>query len=76
MYVPPFFGKPLIAVASKAMFDPRPTDHVSTDPGKTNAPLDFWNKNVWNFGAEITPLYYEKIAETNDYTELIKSIID
>tara|TARA_R100001594_G_scaffold61044_1_gene95047 strand:+ start:1190 stop:2218 length:1029 start_codon:yes stop_codon:yes gene_type:complete len=75
MYVPPFFGKSLIAVASKAMFDPGPTDLVATEPGKTNAPLDFWNEHVWNFGGKIEPLYYEEITSSNNYDDIIKKII-
>tara|TARA_R110002153_G_scaffold29946_12_gene91881 strand:- start:459 stop:1481 length:1023 start_codon:yes stop_codon:yes gene_type:complete len=75
MYLPPFFGKSVTAVASRAMFEPTISDHVATEPGKTNAPLDFWNEHVWNFGGKITPLYYEKISGTNDYTDIIKAIL-
>tara|TARA_R110000851_G_scaffold326303_2_gene494854 strand:- start:2918 stop:3937 length:1020 start_codon:yes stop_codon:yes gene_type:complete len=75
MYVPPFFGKSVIAVASKAIFDPSPTDVVSVEPGKTNAPLKFWNKNVWDFGGEIIPLYYEKIRDSKNHDKIIKNIL-
>tara|TARA_R110000744_G_scaffold296672_1_gene406567 strand:+ start:2914 stop:3942 length:1029 start_codon:yes stop_codon:yes gene_type:complete len=75
MYVPPFFGKSITAVASKAIFDPTPTDIVSVEPGKTNAPLDFWNQHVWNFGGKIIPLYYETIQQSNNYDNIIEDII-
>tara|TARA_R110002020_G_scaffold408908_2_gene618704 strand:- start:50 stop:1069 length:1020 start_codon:yes stop_codon:yes gene_type:complete len=75
MYVPPFFGKSLTAVASKAILNPSPTDRVSTEPGKSNAPLNFWNEHVWNFGGKIEPLYYEELASSNNYDDIIKKII-
>ena len=75
MYLPPFFGKSLTAVASKAIFEPALTDNVAAEPGKTNAPLDFWNEHVWNFGGKIEPLYYEEISSTNNYDAIIKKII-
>jgi len=75
MYVPPFFGKSLTAVASKAIFDPSPTDIVSVEPGKSNAPLNFWNEHVWNFGGKVEPLYYEEIALSNNYDDIIKKIL-
>jgi hypothetical protein len=62
-------------VASKAIFEPALTDNVAAEPGKTNAPLDFWNEHVWNFGGKIEPLYYEEISSTNNYDAIIKKII-
>ena len=69
MYVPAFFGKSVTAVATEAVFN-----SVSAFPGMTNAPIDFWNKNVWNFGGEIKPLYYEHISSTRNYDNIMKNI--
>jgi len=70
MYVPPFFGKSVVSVATSEVFN-----SVSAFPGMTNAPIQFWNKRVWNFGGEIIPLYYEKIRDSKDYDKIIKNIL-
>ena len=70
MYVPAFFGKSVTAIATKAVFN-----SISAFPGMTNAPIDFWNKHVWNFGGKVEPLYYEEIALSNNYDDIIKKIL-
>jgi len=70
MYVPTFFGKSVTAIATKAVFNT-----ISAFPGMTNAPINFWNNNVWNFGGKIIPLYYETIQQSNNYDNIIEDII-
>jgi hypothetical protein len=70
MYVPPLFGKSVTAIATEAVFN-----SVSAFPGMTNAPINFWNEHVWNFGGKIEPLYYEEIASSDNYDDIIKKII-
>ena len=70
MYVPAFFGKSVTAIATEAVFN-----SISAFPGMTNAPIDFWNKHVWNFGGKIKPLYYEDLKSSNNYDNIIKEIL-
>ena len=49
-YLPPIFGKDVEIVAAKEMFS------------FAEAPLDFWNKNVFKFGGQMRALPYEDIT--------------
>ena len=71
IYLPPLFGKDVIAIAAKQIFE------GFDDTSIKNAPIEFWNKNVWNFGGKIVPLYYETLQEqqVDDYSNIIDSLI-
>ena len=49
-YLPPMFGKDVDVIASKEIFALR------------EAPLDFWNENVFKFGGQMRALPYEDIT--------------
>lgn len=71
IYVPPFYGKSVIAIATYDVFH-----NVSAymQPGISNAPIEFWNANVWPFGPGIRRLYYEDLDNDKDnkYQNIIK----
>jgi len=48
-YLPPMFGKDVEIVAAKEMFS------------FSEAPLDFWNENVFKFGGRMIPKSYEEL---------------
>jgi hypothetical protein len=54
IYVPPFLGRDVVAVA------PRDVYAIGTTP------LEFWNRNVFRFGGQIRPLISEDLFATAD----------
>tara|TARA_Y100000356_G_scaffold133553_1_gene140855 strand:- start:194 stop:1222 length:1029 start_codon:yes stop_codon:yes gene_type:complete len=48
-YLPPMFGKDVEVIAPKEIFS------------KTDAPVKFWNENVFKFGGQMIPKPYEDI---------------
>jgi len=62
MYVPPFYGKSVTAVATYDVFH-----NISAFPGRSNAPVKFWNEHVWPFSRGIEPLYYEDLIRDHDH---------
>lgn len=60
-YIPPFMGKDVYSIAPKKVFE------------LGNTPIDFWNKNVFQFGGKIIPIFSEDIEKMNAikiFTEL------
>ena len=49
MYVPPFLGKDVVAIAPGDIYDLGTT------------PIDFWNRNVFRFGGQIIPKISEEV---------------
>jgi hypothetical protein len=70
IYLPPLFGKDVLAIASKQIFEGFAGTSIK------NAPIDFWNTNVWNFGGKIIPFYYESLQEQEEieYSDIINSL--
>jgi hypothetical protein len=52
IYVPPFLGKHVVAVAPRDIYELGTT------------PIEFWNKNVFKFGGQIRPLIAEQVFES------------
>lgn len=62
IYVPPLLGKDVIAVAPKSVYQLQ------------TSPIDFWNKNVFQFGGQIKPVYSEDIFSNTsiDWNDLLQ----
>lgn len=52
IYIPPFLGKNVTAVAPKSVYQ------LGTSP------IDFWNKNVFQFGGQIIPKVSEEVLSS------------
>lgn len=64
MYVPPFMGKDVVAIAPRSVY------------GLGTTPIDFWNGNVFSFGGRIIPKVSEEIfANRNSVAELIDEVL-
>ena len=51
IYIPPFMGKNVYAVASNNVFK------------LDSAPIEFWNNNIFRFGGQIIPVIWEEIVK-------------
>lgn len=54
IYVPPFMGRDVTAVASRSIF------------GLESAPIDFWNQRVFRFGGQIIPAEAEDVFGSDE----------
>lgn len=52
IYVPPFLGKNVLAIAPSSIYKLETT------------PIDFWNRNVFRFGGQIIPRISEEVFES------------
>ena len=52
IYVPPFMGKDVVAIAPRSVY------------GLGTTPIDFWNRNVFRFGGRIIPRVSEEVCAT------------
>lgn len=66
IYIPPFMGKDVYAVAHEEVF------------GLATSPIDFWNKEVFTFGGQIKPikLEYEDIMSSEKVLEKLNAFIN
>ena len=53
IYVPPFMGKDVTAVAPRSIYE------------LESAPIDFWNRGVFRFGGQIVPLPTEEALRSD-----------
>ncbi len=58
LYIPPFVGKNVIIIS--------PQDILNMP----QAPINFWNKNVFKFGGQMLPIVYEQLIYSQDNMDL------
>lgn len=61
IYVPPFLGKDVIALAPRSVY------------ALGTTPVDFWNKHVFQFGGQVVPKVAEEVLAS---TETINTLLD
>jgi len=64
MYVPPFMGKDVVAIAPRSVYELETT------------PISFWNRNVFSFGGRIIPKISEEIfANRQSLVEVVDEVL-
>lgn len=64
IYVPPFMGKDVVAVAPRSVY------------GLGTTPIDFWNRNVFLFGGRIIPRVSEEVfANRQSLAEVVDEVL-
>lgn len=54
LYIPPMIGKDVVIIVAKEVL------------GLRTSPVDFWNENIYRFGAQMYPIAYDEILDNEE----------